>query len=369
MELKSHPFFQGVAPEHTDFLAGSAQIRKFPRHAVIFEENTPSDSFFLVMEGSAAFQKRMPDGIFRTISSSKAGEFFGELGVLTGEPRSLRAVAKEDVVLAEVPGSALREYLRGIPGPLLNILNGIINHLRETTQHYVRDLLRQEKLAVIGNMMDSIIRDFKTPFSIIGMGAQIMRANYPDEKTERLCRNIEAQVDHMISIARELSEFARGQQDLRKTPVNLKKLLARFREINYNFFGHENIGFEISMPDVCIYGQEDKLLLALKNLVANAVDAIGEKQGKVSITGEAISDSLVRVEITDNGEGVPEAVRKNLFDPFVTCGRKQGTGLGAAVAQAIIQAHGGTIRFETETGKGSTFFIKLPLLKGCGDSA
>ena len=58
--------------------------------------------------------------------------------------------------------------------------------------------------------------------------------------------------------------------------------------------------------------------------------------------------------------GIPEAIRDTIFEPFVTHGKKGGTGLGMAIARNVVTAHGGTITFETEAGKGTTFFVKLP---------
>ena len=65
-------------------------------------------------------------------------------------------------------------------------------------------------------------------------------------------------------------------------------------------------------------------------------------------------------ELRDEGPGIPEAIRERLFEPFVTHGKAHGTGLGMPIVRGIVEAHRGTIRFETETGEGTTFFIELP---------
>ncbi len=111
---------------------------------------------------------------------------------------------------------------------------------------------------------------------------------------------------------------------------------------------------------VIIEAEENKLLRVLQNLVGNAIDACDERK-----------DGLVRIEvhdrgehcelvISDNGKGIPEQIRNNLFEPFVTFGKTGGTGLGTAIVKSVVDTHKGRIRFETATGKGTTFFIQLP---------
>jgi len=68
----------------------------------------------------------------------------------------------------------------------------------------------------------------------------------------------------------------------------------------------------------------------------------------------------MEIKVSDNGPGIPEEIRATVFDPFVTQGKKQGTGLGMAIVRSAVEAHDGTISFETEDGRGTTFIIRLP---------
>ena len=72
-------------------------------------------------------------------------------------------------------------------------------------------------------------------------------------------------------------------------------------------------------------------------------------------------EDLVRIEVADNGSGIPEEIRERIFDPFFTTkGRESGTGLGLAISQKIVEEHGGQIRVESVVGEGATFTIDLP---------
>ncbi|MBK8417706.1 MAG: hypothetical protein IPL17_02400 [Anaerolineales bacterium] len=100
------------------------------------------------------------------------------------------------------------------------------------------------------------------------------------------------------------------------------------------------------------------------NIIINAIHAIqdsGEEKGQIVIASRQAGE-LIEMSITDNGTGIPKEIQSKIFDPFFTTkdiGR--GTGQGLAIAYTVIvKKHGGTLEFESETGKGTTFTIRLP---------
>jgi signal transduction histidine kinase len=107
---------------------------------------------------------------------------------------------------------------------------------------------------------------------------------------------------------------------------------------------------------------------ALLNIVVNAAHAIADtvsgtaRRGTITVTTRLAGDTVV-VSVADTGGGIPEAVRERIFDPFFTTKEVgRGTGQGLPVARAVIaEKHQGSVRFETELGKGTTFFISLPI--------
>ncbi|MCC7391977.1 GHKL domain-containing protein, partial [Candidatus Sumerlaeota bacterium] len=101
---------------------------------------------------------------------------------------------------------------------------------------------------------------------------------------------------------------------------------------------------------------------ALLNLVTNAMDAIPKDQsGLIEIKSKWLNDQgKLVLSITDNGTGISEEAQKKMFSLFFTTKGRGGTGIGLAVTRKIINEHGGTIRFTTEVGVGTTFIIELP---------
>jgi signal transduction histidine kinase len=116
----------------------------------------------------------------------------------------------------------------------------------------------------------------------------------------------------------------------------------------------------------CIAGDVNQVML---NLIINAADAISERvkngeseRGLITVCTRREGDS-VEIRVSDTGSGIPEAVQSKIFDPFFTTkGVGKGTGQGLAIAHAIVvQKHQGTIQFETKSGVGTTFVIRLPI--------
>ncbi len=363
MDIESTAFYKKANPEQMKFLSNYARYKEFPSETVIFDEGDSPDSLFIVLDGVIAFQKKVDAGEYRTISTAKTGDYFGEIGVITGDPRSLRAETKTWSVVAEVPKEALDRYLDEIPGPVAILLNSIIRHLKQTTHHYVSDLLRKEKMSVVDKIAATIVEDLRNPATLISLGAQLIRADHEEDvRTQKICSKIEEQASRLADTTEDISEFARGQHDFAVTKLNLQTLLTRFQEMNLPFFENDDVKINIDVPDVSIEGDERKLLRVLKNLVGNSIAAFKKQEGEISIEADVRDGGTVLLKISDNAGGIPPEIREHFFEPFVTAGKK-GTGLGAAVAKSIIEALRGKIWFETQTGKGTTIFVQLPLSK------
>jgi signal transduction histidine kinase len=98
------------------------------------------------------------------------------------------------------------------------------------------------------------------------------------------------------------------------------------------------------------------------NLVTNAAQATDDASGEITVATGVAPGGLVRVDVSDNGHGIPEAILSKIFDPFFTTKDVgQGTGLGLAIAYKIVQEHGGRIEVKSSVGKGTTFSVFLPV--------
>jgi signal transduction histidine kinase len=362
MELKSHRFICYFLPEQAAELCQIAEVETFTEGAVIFEENEIPDSLYLVLEGTIEFCKHTASHHYQTVAWAEPNDFFGEFGVLDGQPRSARAVARGKATLAKIDRDRLMEILERSPGQVvLKLFNHIIQYLRLTTDRYVEQIVHKQKMTLIGEMANTIIHDFKSPFTAISLASSMLtEIHAEDEDTLEWCELIQAQTARMLAMAEEVLEFTRGSSVLHKKPVNLATILQKFEKLNRIYLKESNVKFIVRAEDLVVKADENKLIRLWQNLVGNAVEALEGREGQISIIATA-RDKFAAIEIVDNGRGSPDAIHDRLFEPFVTYGKRGGTGLGTAIAKSIVEAHGGEIEFESQSGKGTKFLIRLPL--------
>lgn len=178
-----------------------------------------------------------------------------------------------------------------------------------------------------------------------------------------------AGTQQVAGIVRALKAFAHPSAD-KKDLANLNKALENVIMVARNewkYVAEMETDFSSDLPLVsCILGDINQVVL---NLVVNAAHAIADTIGtmpgtKGKIRVSTLSDSeWVTISVSDTGGGIPEAIQARVFDPFFTTKEVgRGTGQGLALAHSIVvEKHNGQLTFETKTGKGTTFFIKLPV--------
>jgi len=360
MKLQEHPFIQSVSLDRRGSIADEVEILELADGEIIFAEESAPDALYLILSGNVAFTKEKLDGSLQNVSQSGEGSFFGEVGVFTGEHRALGAMAFGPCTVGRVPEVTVKKIIEDAE-PVRKILESVIHHLKSTTDHYMDEVMRTEKLTLVGSMMSSLLHDFKNPFSVISLGAHIIEQRYKDDpKTTKICENMESQIRRMVNMANELAAFARGDSHIEIAHVSVDILFDHFKELNALFFKDKSIELYLEGNGTSLNGDAGKLLRVLQNLISNSIEALNSADIDGKVTVVAIeNDKAVTITLSDNGPGIPADIRDNFFEPFVTCGKKEGTGLGTAIVKSIIDAHHGEIDFET-SASGTTFTIRLP---------
>jgi signal transduction histidine kinase len=171
----------------------------------------------------------------------------------------------------------------------------------------------------------------------------------------------------IATIVRSMKEFAHPDQAV-KQPADLNQAIRSTLVVAHNEYRYvAEVDAQLDdLPLVpCHLGEINQVIL---NLLVNASHAIADvvtdtgNLGKIAVRSR-VDGEYVEISISDTGMGIPEAVRAKIFDPFFTTKEVgKGTGQGLAIARSVIvNKHGGTLRFETECNKGTTFFIRLPI--------
>lgn len=360
-ETDSHAFLAFFDAATRSQLLAKAECMVFTADQRIFREGDLADSIYLVLHGKVRLTKKDPTGKEQFLAMAMAGDFFGEFGVLDGHPRSAGAIAAEDnTVLVRLPReSVIAAFHQSSGESVMRLALHIISKVRETNQRYVEERLRKERMTLIGEMADRIIHDLKSPFCVIQLVADMLRQNRGISVNE-LCDLLETQLRRMQSMIEEILDFSRGQPQIKPVDVRLPDWVRQLEEYNRYYFEHMHVEWHAEVANVTLRMDPDKMMRAFQNIITNAVEAFASHGGRIEFRAVAEGDKLM-ISISDNGPGIPEELRGVFFEPFATLGKAKGTGLGMAVAKSIIEAHGGRINFESESGRGTTFYIALSL--------
>ncbi|HEU4589650.1 MAG TPA: ATP-binding protein [Steroidobacteraceae bacterium] len=179
----------------------------------------------------------------------------------------------------------------------------------------------------------------------------------------------------VAAIVRSMKEFAHpDRKEMAQVDINQaisSTLVIATNE--YKYVAEVETAFEQIPAINCYAGEINQVVL---NLIVNAAHAIGDvvrgtdKKGKIRVATRVLGEQ-VEIAISDTGKGIPVEVRSRIFDPFFTTKEVgKGTGQGLAIARTVVvEKHGGTLHFETEVGKGTTFYIRLPIAGPAADSA
>jgi len=261
--------------------------------------------------------------------------------------QAVHAVAKGDLsVAARVHSGDEFEQLAGD-------FNAMAARLREYQQ--------QERAALVGRMAERIIHDLKNPLSAVVAFARVLGDNRltEDRRQEAADRAI-AQVRRIEGMVREILDFSRGESpQLEKQRVPVGRLLEELEPDLGVTCSQQGIELRLGAAPVCdVEADLHYLQRALANITANAVEAMPEG-GTLGVELEC-RDGGVQISVTDTGPGIPAEIAERLFEPFVTHGKPNGTGLGLASAKAIVEAHGGRIEVGSRRGAGATFRVWLP---------
>jgi len=237
---------------------------------------------------------------------------------------------------------------------------------------YQKELIETERLAALGTMAGMLVHDFRGPMTLIRGWAETMLEGdvEPREVAARAQAIVDA-VDRLERMTGETLDFARGAEKLVLRAVPLGVLVADLAAGIQQELPGLTLERDFELPggrrgsiDV------DKIRRAVSNIAANARDAMGGS-GRLhfsarveSLAGRDGAREHLVLLLADDGPGVAPGIRERVFDPFVTLGKKRGTGLGLAVARRFVEDHGGHLELVEGIGRetrGARFRLSLPL--------
>ena len=247
-------------------------------------------------------------------------------------------------------------------GLLVEEYNKMVNKVEENAAM----LAQSERETAWREMARQVAHEIKNPLTPMKLNIQYLqqaiKSDNPNikELTRRVSESIIEQIDNLTYIASEFSNFAK-MPEARPEELDLGELV----QLATNLYRNEqSITLTVTAPMglAYVYSDHSQLLRMLTNLLENAKQAINaEQEGKIDVVLTK-DENTATITITDNGHGISEEVAQRIFQPYFTT-KSSGTGLGLAMTKKIIEFWKGQIWFESEEGKGTSFFIRLPVLR------
>ena len=241
-------------------------------------------------------------------------------------------------------------------GVVTNAFGAMRRSLRQTQQK----LLESERLATIGLMASSISHDLRHPLTAILANAEFLsEGRLAGGAREDLYEEIRSAVYRMIDLIESLLEFSRGRESLQSAQGNLRETIAHaVRAVHaHHQFSQVKISVSGQCPVLCF--DHRRMERAFYNLLLNACEAV-PRDGRIEVSIAEVNGAA-RVLISDNGPGIAAPIRDQLFRPFVSFGKENGTGLGLTTAHKILRDHGGELHLAGTSSQGTTFELTLPL--------
>jgi nitrogen-specific signal transduction histidine kinase len=245
---------------------------------------------------------------------------------------------------------------------------GAVQDITDVRRAQEESVARQ-KLESLGVLAGGIAHDFNNLLGGILAEAELVEADLPagSSAVEELQR-IQAVAIHGAEIVRELMIYAGQDQTSLVEPVDLARLVEEMLELLKVSVSKRvvlKINLDRTLPTVWVNAPQIRQVLM--NLVINASEAIGEKEGIISIAASRVTgdpanlptSNYVRLEVSDTGCGMTEEVKAKIFDPFFST-KFPGRGLGLAVVQGIVRSQRGIIHLISAPGQGTTFQVCLP---------
>jgi len=326
-------------------------------------------------EGAAIFPGRPPeftrDERWRSLFDNRAQAWIAEAPIdgvrtvvaATAVPTTnlfLASIAPADVLYGPARGRLRVRLAAGLALALVPL--AVVVFLHQRTLHRFRrqedDAVRTERLAHLGSAANVIAHEVKNSLNGIRLGLDLLQQK--GTIAPRVMEGMRAEIARLTDFTTELLLFARGIHP-RPVEIDLAELVRRVGALSRSVADDRGIELRVEAEVELPIRADPRLIhVVLSNLIANALDAAsgsGAERPVVEVRAEATPGGA-RVEVRDEGTGVPEAIRSTLFEPFVT-GKPSGSGIGLFIARRIAEAHGGDLQLASSSERGATFVLHL----------
>lgn len=247
-------------------------------------------------------------------------------------------------------------------GAIVNAYNNMVEKLAVSETK----LKATQRQLAWRQMARQVAHEIKNPLTPMRLGIQHLNRAWTnqapnlDKMFPKVMKTLMTQIDSLVNIANSFSQFAKMPDPVKKR-IYLNEIMSGVVNL---YSAAEGVDFKafVSKEPFMILADKDQLSRAIGNIVKNAIQALDDdEEGKIQLK-MAHDRNTAYIEISDNGRGMTEDVRKRVFEPNFST-KSSGMGLGLAIVKRIIETTGGSISFETREDVGTTFYITLPSIE------
>ena len=231
----------------------------------------------------------------------------------------------------------------------------------ESVRRIENEIELSQRMAAIGRLTSGVAHEVKNPINAIVVHLEVLREKLRDvdPDTLRHLNVIGTEIHRLDRVVQTLVDFTRPVE-LRLAEIDLRRLADDVVHLAGPEAQLKNVRIAAELGDAALVARADADLIkqALLNIVINGVQSMPEG-GLLTVTTKRVNE-LAKIEIADQGGGIPPEIRDKIFNLYFTT-KKQGSGIGLAMTYRVLQLHNGSLEFESEIGKGTTFRMFLPL--------
>ena len=245
--------------------------------------------------------------------------------------------------------------------------SGMMQELNDMNTGLINALADKEHMAALGESSAEIIHDLRNPLTIVTGYVELLSGEI--KKTEDMNGQANDYLDIIGKNLKRCCELSQLWQKYSKNsamtfqPVAVAELFDDIAAGAEPLASTSNVSIMFNNgcgADILVNGSGAQLVRAIHNVVANAIQATGPGDGLVTVTGKQVARG-VEIVVTDNGCGIPEETRSQIFNPyFTTKGETDGTGLGLVITKKVMEEHQGTLEISSEPEKGTRVVMILP---------
>ncbi|HNR18444.1 MAG TPA: cyclic nucleotide-binding domain-containing protein [Bacteroidia bacterium] len=421
--LSGISFFKHVSPGMLMHLADKCTVQNFLSSSPIIRKGDAGDSIYIIVSGTV----KVHDGEHE-LALLNDGNYFGEFSIIDNEPRSSSVTAYNDVILLSVDRNDFYSVLNMFPEMTKDIMSSLSKRMRSQNQSYIaylknreaeleflvqkrteelnvknkeladalhelelslEKLVRQEKLASLGQLTAGIAHELQNPLNFVNNFALLTTGLISDYKSEQNAEEQKAILEDILANVERIHQHGTRASRIIKRMVDHSRLSkGEFEMTNLNSICKEYLFLAYAGIKSNIHGFECKLIenydekvplistvpqdvaRALLNIINNAFYALNDKKNNPETAPDyspqltvstKLENEKIFISIKDNAIGIPDEIKEKIFNPFFTTKPPgDGTGLGLSISHDIVRNLNGEIVLKSKVGEGTEFVISFP---------